>query len=283
MTEAERADLDLGSARSLLLTVLGELVWPSGSPAWTSSLLAVMGGLGVEEGAARQAIARAAKSGWVEARRVGRETQWVLTPVLLRAFEEGTRRVASLSEPFLDWDGSWLVVLVTVPHDLRATRKRLYNRLNWAGFGNPTAGVWLSPHTERRDRIAETIAELGLTDSTMSFRGTTDAVGLTEQQIVDAGWDLSALAAHYASIDDEFARIRPTSSDEILFAHIRLLAALQSLPFSDPQLPEALLPDWIGRRVSAHLQTRRLAWSDAVHEQWDRINGEPSTAVLTTS
>jgi len=44
------------SARSLLLTVLGEYVLPSGAPVWTSALLHVSAGLGIEEKAARQAL-----------------------------------------------------------------------------------------------------------------------------------------------------------------------------------------------------------------------------------
>ena len=61
-----------GSARSLLMTILGELVWPAGQPAWTSALVYVLRGLGVEEQAARQAIARAAASAWMVQERRGR-------------------------------------------------------------------------------------------------------------------------------------------------------------------------------------------------------------------
>ncbi|HEX9540543.1 MAG TPA: hypothetical protein VGA04_20460, partial [Streptosporangiaceae bacterium] len=45
-----------GSARSLLLTVLGEFALPSGEPSWTSTLLHVADGLGVEEKSTRQAL-----------------------------------------------------------------------------------------------------------------------------------------------------------------------------------------------------------------------------------
>ena len=39
----------LGSARSLLLTVLGEFVHPNGSPVWTATLVDALQVLGVEE------------------------------------------------------------------------------------------------------------------------------------------------------------------------------------------------------------------------------------------
>ena len=42
-----RHDGGPGSARSLLLTILGEFVLPSGEPPWTSTLLHVGWGLGL--------------------------------------------------------------------------------------------------------------------------------------------------------------------------------------------------------------------------------------------
>jgi phenylacetic acid degradation operon negative regulatory protein len=270
------SDLAPGSARSLLITVLGELVWPTGQPAWTSALLYVMNGLGVEESAARQAIVRASNAGWIVAKRQGREVSWSLTPVLEKIFEDGSQRVFSLSDPFLEWDGRWLVVLVTVPHELRTTRKRLYGALEWAGFGNPSAGVWISPHSERRDQVSATINDLGLSEYTMSFLGTADSVGLGEADIVRLGWDLDALARRYSAVFDEVKGLSPAPGDDTLFTHLRVLGALQRLPYSDPQLPEALVPEWIGRRVSSHLQGLRAAWSGDVHARWAELNVGPA-------
>ncbi|MCU1412993.1 MAG: hypothetical protein JWN80_333, partial [Microbacteriaceae bacterium] len=256
----------------LLLTVLGELVWPSAAPAWTSSLLYVLGGLGVEEAAARQAIIRGSASGWIVPNRRGREVSWSLTPHFEQVFESGSKRVISLSDPFVDWDGSWLVLFVTVPHALRATRKRLYRDLTWAGFGNPSAGVWLSPHPERRAQVASLIDELGLADSTLSFVGKADTVGLSEREIVRQGWDLTELAARYSAVDEKFRNAEPASGDDTLFTHLRLLSAWQRFPFSDPQLPEALAPDWVGREVSSHIESLRARWTDAAHARWAQIN-----------
>ena len=67
------------SARSLLFTILGELVLPTGGEAWTSAFIDVLGRLGVEEKAARQALMRTAAAGWLEAEKLGRRTRWRLT------------------------------------------------------------------------------------------------------------------------------------------------------------------------------------------------------------
>ena len=266
------ADLAPGSARSLLLTILGELVWPTNAPAWTSSLLYVMNGLGIEERTARQAIVRGADSGWIEPVRSGREVAWSMSTQLAEVFEIGSRRVESLSDPFLDWDGNWLILLVTIPQHLKTSRKKLYSGLEWAGFGNPTAGVWLTPHSERRPQVDDLVTSLGLADSTMSFLGRTDSIGLSEGEIVRDGWDLDALSERYSEVEARYRDSTPAAGDDTLFTHIRAVAELQRLPFSDPQLPEALLPDWIGRRVTAHLQQLRRAWAPAVHARWAELN-----------
>jgi phenylacetic acid degradation operon negative regulatory protein len=268
------SSLTPGSARSLLLTILGELVWPSERPVWTWSLLYVLKGLGLEEQTARQAVARAAASGWIEAERHGREVLWSLTPAGRRIFEQGSPRVRSMSNPFSAWDGTWLTLLVSIPHTHRSTRKKLYAGLTWAGFGNPAPGVWVSPHPERSGEVAGLIDELALQDHTMSFVGKVNGVGISEKAIVKQGWDLIALADHYEAVLQAFSDVRPAPGDEMLFAHIRMVSEWQRFPLSDPQLPEALLPDWIGRRVARHIEALRGQWSDRVHARWAQINAD---------
>jgi phenylacetic acid degradation operon negative regulatory protein len=120
------AGLSPVSARSLLLTVLGELVWPEDRPVWTSALLYVLRGLGIEEQTARQAIARGAAAGWITGERHGREVRWNLTPGGRKLIAEGAARVTSMSAAATGWDGRWLALLVTIPHTHRTVRKRLY-------------------------------------------------------------------------------------------------------------------------------------------------------------
>ena len=67
------------SARSLLISVLGQWVGPSATPVWTSTLVGALEALGIEERAARQAVNRTAADGWLEGESVGRYTRWRLT------------------------------------------------------------------------------------------------------------------------------------------------------------------------------------------------------------
>jgi phenylacetic acid degradation operon negative regulatory protein len=42
----------------------------------------------------------------------------------------------------------------------------------------------------------------------------------------------------------------------------------------DPQLPEALLPEWIGRQGAALLRTRRRQWARRAHARFWQIVDE---------
>jgi phenylacetic acid degradation operon negative regulatory protein len=269
--------LSTASARSLLLTVLGELVWPEDRPVWTSALLYVLKGLGIEEQTARQAIARAAAAGWISGERHGREVRWTLAPTGRAVIEEGAARVTATTGPGTGWDGRWLVLLVTVPHTHRTARKRLYAGLTWAGFGNPTPGVWVSPHLDRQAEADRLIEDLDLSSSTLSFVGPSGSIGLRDADIVQRAWDLEALAERFAAQLDALAEVDPAPGDEMLFTHIQVVGQWQRAPFSDPQLPEELLPDWIGRRASIRLAGLRDQWSDAVHARWREINSDDDT------
>jgi phenylacetic acid degradation operon negative regulatory protein len=270
----EGASLAPGSARSLLMTVLGELVWPSGQPAWTSALVYVLRGLGVEEQAARQAIARAAASAWMTPERRGREVRWSLGSRMIRIIESGAPRVYSLSDQFTSWDGSWLAVLVTIPQSHRNTRRPLYSGLTWAGLGNPVPGLWLGPHVERAAEIDKLIDGLGLRKHTISFVGTVNDIGMSQTDIVAQGWDLGALHQYYQQVWDAVADLSPQDGDEVLFAHVRMISEWQELPRTDPQLPETLLPDWIGRRVARRIEALRAQWTPAVRQRFAEINAD---------
>lgn len=259
------------SARSVLITVLGELVEPYGQPVRTAALLYVMKGLGFGAHAGRQAIARTGSSGLIAARRDGRETLWTLTDKAHRLFTEGDVRVFSTDIDTTQWDGRWLVVNVPIPESHRSTRKKLYAALRWAGFGNPTPGVWVTPHTGRAAEAAKAIDALGLTANTVSFIGTTAAAGISEEELVRRSWDLDAAEDAYAALLERFDSHTFGSDDELLFNHVELADALRRMTYVDPRLPEVLLPDWRGQRAAKRLRDLRAEWTPAAHTRWRDI------------
>ena len=170
--------------------------------------------------------------------------------------------------------GSWLALWTTIPQTHRAARRPLYAGLTWAGFGNPSPGLWLSPHVERAAEVRALIDDLGLTGSTVSLVGTTQNIGMPESEIVARGWDLDALHDHYEQVLAAMADLDPQDPEETLLTHVRMLSEYQELPRTDPQLPEALLPDWIGRRVARGIEALRAEWAPTTHAHFATIDAE---------
>jgi phenylacetic acid degradation operon negative regulatory protein len=263
--------LATGSSRSLLLTVLGALVRPVGVPVWTSALLHVLRGLGLEEQTARQGIARGAAAGWIDGEKQGREVRWVLTVTGREIVDEISRRAHSLSKIPKSWDGNCLILMVTIPQAQRDVRKRLYSALGWAGFGNPAPGLWASPRVDRAAEVESVIQELGLQDSTFGFVGRTWPAGLSDDEIVRRAWDLDGVAARYERLIETFENVEPEPGDDVLLTYLALVHEWRQFPFIDPQLPEDLLPDWIGRRATELFVNRRKKWAADVEARWREI------------
>ncbi|WP_406693121.1 PaaX family transcriptional regulator C-terminal domain-containing protein [Saccharopolyspora sp. ID03-671] len=260
----------------MLITVLGELVHPNDQPVWTSSLLYMLVGMGIEQRTARQAINRAAASGWISAQRQGREVRWELTDSGKRLMEDGAKRVYSLHADADPWDGNWLILLVTIPDAQRSVRKSLYTALDWEGFGNPTPGVWVSPHVDRQPRAQKVIDELELRSSTLAFVGKASAIGQTEQELVELSWDLDEVTAKYEELLIRYSGLQPAPGDPLLFTHVKLTNEWQRFPFMDPQLPAELLPNWIGRRAAVLFHQLREAWYEDAQQRWREVVKETS-------
>jgi phenylacetic acid degradation operon negative regulatory protein len=268
--------LPVGTARSILLTVLGALVLPRGEPVWTAPLLYVMTGLGLEEQTARQGIARAAEAGLIVSEKHGRAVRWSVCDAGVAEIEKITRRAESLMNPPEHWDGNCLILAVTVPERLRAVRKRLYNALYWSGFGNPAPGVWASPHADRVEELRQIIDDFGLRDHAFTFIGNTLGVGLSDAEIVNRAWDLDGIAARYERLIETFENVDPQPGDDLLFTHLCLLNEYREFPSMDPQLPEDLLPNWVGRRATDTFVRLHRKWSAASQQRWLEIVRETS-------
>ncbi len=277
--DAPHSPLPPASARSLLLTVLGEFGYPHDDALWTTALLKVLAGLGVESHAARQAIARSAAAGWIESERCGLAVRWRLTPAGREVVADGHRRSAEFLDKPVPWDGRWLVLLVSLPQNERTTRKQLYGGLTWLRMGNPTPGLWLTPHVESEDELRALVARFGLTDTAISFIGRTADVGMSDEQIVARAWNLAELAGRYDALLAAYSDHRPPAGDDVLLRHLELRNLLQRFLRLDPQLPGELLPDWVGHEAAELFRTRREQWSEAAWQRWRELmkESEPSS------
>lgn len=256
------------SARSLLLTVLGEHVLPGGGQVWTSTVLEAMALLGVGAPTARQALARSAEAGLLTASRIGRQTRWDLTERATTLLVEGTERIYSFGQHRQPWDGWWLVVMVTVPEPSRHLRHRLRVRLGWAGFAPLGPGVWISPWVTREDEATSLLSDLGLDDGSTVL---VSRLGAAEDPRALAGrtWDVDRVEADYRAFVARQSAASPRSRAQSFAALTMMVHEWRHFPAADPDLPAELLArSWPGGEAAALFHDRHGAWAPAARSWW---------------
>lgn len=269
-----RRELGAASARSLLLTVLGEFVLPGREPVWTAAFLRALGLLGVEEKAVRQALARSAAEGWLAGERHGRRTAWRLTPAGERLLTDGTGRIYGFGGPVGDWDGRWLLVLATVPETNRRLRHLLRTRLAWNGLGNLSPGVWVSPHPGREPQVRGVLAEIGVAGTSTLFTGRLGDLA-EARRVARQAWDLDEIELSYEDFLEAAGALRPADDPGTFAAHTRLVQAWRRFPFLDPGLPAELLPDdWSGSQAFTLFHERHDTWRPVADRQWKAMSGD---------
>ncbi|MGZ4295289.1 MAG: PaaX family transcriptional regulator, partial [Solirubrobacteraceae bacterium] len=260
------------AARSLLLTVLGEYVLARPQGVWQETLVAALVSLGYSPQAARQALARSARDGWLSAERRGRRARMTLGDRTAELLRSGAERIYSFGRP-RQWDGRWLVVVLRVPEERRAVRHQLRSRLAWTGLGSLGGGVWLTPHVEREDELAAAIRDEPAAEA-RSFVAELGRMGDPQALIADA-WDLAAVRAQYEAFIDDFARVRALSAEACFRQQTLLVHAWRRFPFLDPDLPAALLPGgWPRERAHDLFVSRHERWRAKAMEYFGQLEGE---------
>jgi phenylacetic acid degradation operon negative regulatory protein len=268
---ARRRQTGAVSARSLLLTLFGEFVLPRGEPVWTAAFVEGLGSVGVEEKAARQALARAATEGLIVPERVGRRTRWALAPAGSTLLADGVARIYGFGRE-RRWDGRWLVLAITVPESRRQLRHRLRTRLTWTGLGSPAPGLWVVPDADRADEVARIVADLGVADSAMSWIGTSAAIG-DPKAVVAAAWSsLDEVEAAYHAFLALWCPVRADGRAAAFAAQVEMVQDWRRFPFLDPALPAELIDhDWPGIEAAALFRRRHDRWHAAAQARWDEL------------
>ncbi len=270
--DERRRETGAASARSLLLTVLGEFVLPRDGRAWTGALVAALGEVGVEEKAARQALSRTAAENLLLPERDGRRVRWQLTTGGARLLTEGTERIYGFGRNVKEWDGRWLVLAVSVPETQRQLRHRLRTRLTWAGLGSPLPGVWVTPDTGKDKEVTAIVDELHV--RAFSFTGPFGAVGDQMQVVADA-WRLGDVERQYDTWLAAFSADPVRTPAQPFREQVQLVQEWRRFPFLDPALPVELLPaSWPGPAAARLFHRRHTSWHERAQAYWEQLCGQ---------
>lgn len=271
---SRRRETGSASARSYLLTVLGEFALPRDEPVWTATVLGALSRLGVEERAARQALARTSGEGLLASERHGRRVAWTLTDRGKTLLEEGTSRIYGFMREHHGWDGRWLVLTVSIPESQRQLRHRLRTQLTWLGLGSPVSGLWVSPDATKSPEVHRVVRDLGLDQQSFGWIGPASGIG-EESRLMASAWDLDEVEERYLAFLGTFGDRRADSSADAFTAQVEIVQAWRRFPFIDPDLPRELLDhDWPGPRAATVFHDRHARWHRQAQQEWDRMQDE---------
>jgi phenylacetic acid degradation operon negative regulatory protein len=267
--QLRRRSVGAPAARSLLLTILGEYLLPYQRPVWQETLVGALVTVGYTQPAARQALARSVRDGWLATAREGRRARIALSDRAAELLRTGAQRIYTFGEPW-GWDGRWLVLVLRVPEQHREVRHQLRTRLAWAGLGSLGGGVWLTPHAERERELAAAIEDEPAADAT-SFLAAVGQLG-SPASIVAAAWDLDAVRDHYRAFIEDFHRAGPGTPAACFRTQTLLVHAWRKFPFVDPDLPSDLLPPgWPRQRAHALFVDRHARWRSAARAYFEEL------------
>lgn len=276
-------------AGSLIVTVYGDAIAPRGGTVTLGSLIRLVAPLGVTDRLVRTSVGRLAAEDWLESARAGRLSEYALSASGRVRFAAATRRIYGTASP--EWDGRW--TLVMLPALRGPDRQAVRDELGWAGFGEPSSGVFMHPAcapAEARDRLAV----LGVAKHAVILRTIGDAqVSNGDAELVRAGWQLDELGARYQRFVRSFEPVSEAMSGgalpapESAFALRTLLVhEYRRILLRDPWLPTALLPaDWVGsaaydlcRRIYPRVFARAEEYVSAIGARLDGALPAPSEA-----
>lgn len=248
-------------ARSALFDLYGDHLLSRGGWAPISAVVGLLGTLDISAPAVRTAVSRVVREGWLEP--VERDVRGYAATAQARArLEEAHSRIYRTQA--LEWDGHWHVVTVERPPD-RNARGRLAQALGYLGYGALAPDTWVAPRESRE--LPAVLQRAGVHHH--AFRAQHQG---QQRSLVGQVWDLEGLAAAYQRFADAASELgSPTDPSAAFAARSALVHAWRLFLFSDPGLPDEVLPQrWPGReaaalfdRQAAELMPQASAWVDA--------------------
>ncbi len=238
------------SARSVLVTVLGDSVLPVTKTLWLSSLFELAAPFGFSQRLVRTSMFRLVSEGWVSNERVGRRSRYSLSLLAVRESEDADRRIYTTDRA--GWDGSWTLAVLDTALMPAPERDRIARHLRWHGFVALGRGLLASPSV--------TVAGLGEILSLVEPAATVP-MGRAEIDELDRLVDEGFFADVFRTDDTEdayrdfLARYEPWQDHDLeevapLDAYglrTMLVHEFRRIRLRAPDMPAELLPPkWIG-------------------------------------
>ena len=231
-------------ARSAVVDLYGDHLRERGWWAPVAGVVALASTCGVQPAAARTAVSRLVREGWLVAEGRQGVRGYAATPLAQERLARAHGRIYAGGPRA--WDGTWHLVVVGAD-GVRRRRDRVSATLGYLGYGRLAPGTWASPW--RNPELGDALAGHGATWTGWTARPeAVDAAALAARL-----WDLDALGAAYLAFAgtlpraDTLGRLGP---EESYRTRTHLVHEWRKFLFQDPGLPVEVLPeDWPGQRA----------------------------------
>lgn len=239
------------SARSVLVTILGDSVAPLGGEIWLGDLFTLTEPFGFNQRLVRTSMYRLVNENWVTNERVGRRSRYRLTPYAALETADADRRIYQQNPP--PWNEVWSLVFTdTLLSGQSDGELRLARHLRWHGFVEITRGVWATPLSDLAS-TDELLDRLDLHVRPPVAQARFDRLDeLVRGGLFRSSFDLAETEKAYQSFIDRYGRFddlgqAPGDPIDDFALRTMIVHDLRRARLSDPDLPAALLPDgWIG-------------------------------------
>lgn len=244
-------------AKSLVMTLFGDVIRPHGGKLWLGSLIQLLAPFGISDRLVRTSVYRLAEEGWLSAQREGRRSQYTLRPEASQRFEHAYQRI--YTPTYLAWNGKWTLVF-SLPGLMMNSKQRadLRKELLWEGFCalSPTAFLHPNPDHTILDYILQATQARG-----QVYVAQLEPSDLPQTrplaQLIEESWDLAHVAKGYGEFIQRFMPVRdmlqtgqPYSAEQAFAVRTLLIHEFRRIQLHDPQLPIELLPaGWAGKQA----------------------------------
>jgi phenylacetic acid degradation operon negative regulatory protein len=265
--------------RAALLTLYGDYVRYTGVEIGIGSLIKLLGNFDLSEQSVRSAVSRMCRAGLLKVRHSGVRSYYSLTEEGHSLLAKGTQRIFVRRNNH--WDGSWNIVIYSVPEQERKARDLLRLELSWMGYGPLSNATWISPYDLTKE--VEDLAErLQIKEHIQIFQAKHQEF-IDPKKIVSRCWDLGKIHQKYA---DFIAKYRPKLEEhrkrlqagetiepsECFVARFNLIHEYRKLPFLDPDLPQELLPEnWLRPQAAALFDEYHGLLTEKANEYFDSV------------
>jgi phenylacetic acid degradation operon negative regulatory protein len=251
------------STQSVLFTIFGDYIYSPKlqSSIWAGSLIHLLQEFGYSEQAVRLVLSRMYMNGWLERNKKGVKSYYSMSEKSLQLMIDSEKRIFRKPADKKTWNGQWFLV-THIPNgyaDNREVRDELRKELKWLGFGTLSTNVWMSPY-DYGNEVCQIAKRLRTSDTIEYFFATHNGFG-SNKTLVTKCWDLSKANENYrqfleqysSRLDDIKALLESGKlpDNRCFVERVMLVNEYRKFPFSDPWLPEELLPpDWLGGKTT---------------------------------